>query len=80
MKEYNFSYSKNKEKKSGKLKISKQVFDETKKSYVVDVYCSIDKRSHKIFGVDEKHSLELAQKFFKERYKNYEIKSKDIKI
>jgi len=49
-----------------------------KKSYVVDVYCSIDKRSHKIFGVDEKHSLELAQKFFKERYKNYKIKSKDI--
>jgi hypothetical protein len=78
MREYSFSYYENKEKKQGKLKISDPVFDETKKSYVVDVYCSIDKRSYKIFGVDEKHSLELAQKFFNERYKNYRIKSKDI--
>jgi hypothetical protein len=49
-----------------------------KKCYFVEVYCSIDNRLHKIFGVDEKQSLELAQKFFKKRYKNYGIKSKDI--
>jgi len=38
----------------------------------------MNNRSHKIFGVYEKQSLELAQKFFKERYKNYGVKSKDI--
>jgi len=78
MREYSFSYYENKEEKQGKFKISEPVFDETKKCYFVEVYCSIDNRSHKIFGVDEKQSLELAQKFFKERYKNYGIKSKDI--
>ena len=78
MREYSFSYYENKEEKQGKFKISKPVFDETKKCYFVELYCYIDNRSHKIFGVDEKHSLELAQKFFKERYKNYRIKSKDI--
>jgi len=76
LREYGFSYYENKEKKQGKFKYRIRFLMKKKLCCLGILF--IDKRSYKIFDVDEKHSLELAQKFFKERYKNYEIKSKDI--
>lgn len=77
MKRIEFLYTKGNVKESGFLTISDPVFDPGMKNWFSEVFCSIDNRNHKLFGVDKEQAVELAKGFVVSRYENFELRKKD---
>lgn len=75
MKKYEFLWTEKGKNQKGYATIS-DVKNENGR-WFVEVYCTIDSRSHKIFGADEEHAPVMGQKFITERYRDFSLKNVD---